>query len=404
MKHSSLPISLALLPSLGLLGADLTAENLKRQLEECQPIELKIPSDLEPYERLENNRFRCVKCNKQLLLTAEPKLLAALTARLNAKCAGRYKFHLDNSRICPHCGDGNYHLEIQQKSLDLKTEKECWKPWRDIPATQEDLLLLLRLWGDDKAVVERLPVLGAFEMFPRDSFFKIRDEEQMREMTDDYYALIAKTVKKKQRELADANAKKNLAKLKKLSEIYQKLTESAAHILRREDLNDLLEKIAKMKQENSNYLSDSVSNIFAMSRIGIPMEYPVNWMPFSCPKCKGRFYVLNRQDFTLFHPLGDLLTVLEKVDVTPDYSSLCPYCHPNQKEPKLTVTLRAAGQQDVVAELSQKDLKNLAILFKSYPEVKQIFLPSEIMRLKEILLGEKKFVKASAIPLPAEHD
>lgn len=388
--NRSLPISLAVLQSLVLQGADFTADELRRSIEKIPLLRLDLPEDLPLYPRLSVYVISCRKCGKGMCLDEEPGLMSALTNRLNEKCGGKhYRFILDESSLCPYCGDGRFYLEIQREMFDWPTGKIEWKKFRRIPVNRADLLFLLSGWYRSRTL-QNGEWLGRSlqDIFENDSFL-VKSEE-------DFLSFAARAVPR----VADAQ-KKKIEEKKEAAEIFQKLT-SSAHVMRREDLDAYLEKTAKLSDRNYDYRTSHFAMltrmaIFADSFLGA-------WAPLTCPACARRYYVCNGSNSPIMQPLGDLLEAMKKIDISPDFSSLCPYCHPGEQDRKLTVTIHAEGQKDLSAELTPGDLAPLAdFVFCNDRHLPPPSLPAvTLMRLKEILLGEKGDARISARPLPAD--
>ena len=395
--NRSLPISLAVLQSLVLQGADFTADELRRSIEKIPLLRLDLPEDLPLYPRLSVCVISCRKCGKGMCLDEEPGLMSALTNRLNEKCGGKhYRFILDESSLCPHCGDGRFYLEIQREMLDWPPGKIEWKKFRRIPVNRADLLFLLSGWYCCSRTLQNGEWLGRSlqHIFENDSFL-VKSEE-------DFLSFAARVVPR----VADAQKKKIEEEKKEAAEIFQKLT-SSAHVMRREDLDAYLEKTAKLSDRNYDYRT---SHFAMFTRMAIFADSFLRaWAPLTCPACARRYYVCNGSNSPIIiQPLGDLLEAMKKIDISPDFSSLCPYCHPGEQDRKLTVSIHAEGQKDLSAGLTPGDLALLAdfVFFQNRPHPFENRYPSlpavTLMRLKEILLGEKGDARISARPLPAD--
>ena len=93
---------------------------------------------------------------------------------------------------------------------------------------------------------------------------------------------------------------------------------------------------------------------------------------------------------------------MKRIDISPDFSSICPYCHPREQDRKLAVTIHAEGQKDLSSELTPGDLillSDFVVFNDRYPSSMPAVM---LMRLKEILLGEKGSTRVSARPLSAD--
>ncbi len=371
-----LPISLAVLPSLMLRGADFTADDLRRSIDKIRLIELNLPADMPAFSLPENGRMSCAKCGKVMLLDESPLLMRALAERLNEKSSKGYRFILDESALCPYCGDGRFYLDIQV--IDLSPQKINWKKLRRIPVDRDDLLFLLSGWETLQSCEGLAYRLRNVET----GSFLVESEEDF---------------------LSDARVqppggwKKRIDEQQETAEFFQKLA-SSAHILRREDLDSYLKMSADLSDRHNDYRP---SHFMLLTRMAISFDRALT--PLNCPACSRRYYVCNGSNMPLMQPLGDLLEAMKKIDIFPDFSSLCPYCHPGKEERKLAVTIHAEGQKALSAELTPGDLVLLAD-FVTYNDSSQYqtALPAVmVMRLKEVLLGETGNARISARPLPA---
>ena len=392
--NRSLPISLAVLQSLMLQGADFTSDELRRGIDKIRLLELDLPADLPPYPKLSVNVIPCRKCGKSMLLGEDPGLMRALTNRLNEKCGDEFRFTLDESSLCPYCGDGRFYLDIQTKVPDLPTGKIEWKKFRSIPVDRADLLFLLSGWDRGPMMPRNGEKLGhrLWYIFENGSFSVMSEDE--------FHALSISRHALKTGQPADMDKqKKEAAERKETAEIFQKLT-SSAHVMRREDLDAYLEKSASLSRGHYDYRP---SHVMLMTRMAIfPGSSPRVWKPLTCPACARQYYVCNGTNMPVMQPLGDLLEAMKKIDISPDFSSLCPYCHPGEQDRKLAVTIHAEGQNDLSAELTPGDLILLSD-FVAFNDRCPSSMPAVmLMRLKEILLGEKGSARISARPLPAD--
>ena len=396
--NRSLPISLAVLQSLVLQGADFTADELRQRLDKIRMVELQVPSDLPDFPRLGVFRKWCEKCGKEMILREEPGLMMALVNRLNEKCPFA-RFDLDNSSLCPYCGDGRFYLNVKRKSFNPKTGREEWSETSRYPVNRDDLLLLLAVRGNEPAILKESHAGAGRRFFPFREYhivsFMVKTEEAYHEAFDAF--LEGKDVPVPVPEVKVKAKKEREEKKRQAAEIFQRLT-STAHVMRRTELDRYLEKTAELSKMDYSFRG---GHSLLLTRMLIsPSVSPYVWMPMSCPECSRRYYVVNGANMPiLMQPLGDLLETMKRLDILPDYSSLCPYCHPGKEERTLSVRIHAAGQPDLSAEISPLDLAFLA--YFTSPDSLSL-TENERKRLREILLGEKNDSEFSALPLEPE--
>ena len=282
------------------------------------------------------------------------------------------------------------YLKIFGLTVDLKTGKTAWVQRRHIPITTEELLFLLAPRGGGRYCIPPMLRYGDRGFLHEDSF-KVRSDAEMRNVLN---KIRTPQWSEKQREKLDAGIRSTAAH----AEIFQKLTSSAA-VLRREDLDSYL---AQTRELGERCHSLRISAGQMLSRMLITLDTPDRWFPVECPKCTRRFYILNGSNAPIMQPLGDLLAVMTKFDLTPCYDSLCPSCHPGSGDRKLRVTLRLSGQKELSADLTPLDLAVLAECFtlteRNGSRIPFRLPQRQIMRLREILLGEKNPPKTAALP------
>ncbi|MBO5959633.1 MAG: hypothetical protein J6Q65_05880 [Lentisphaeria bacterium] len=122
----------------------------------------------------------------------------------------------------------------------------------------------------------------------------------------------------------------------------------------------------------------------------------------TCPKCKKAFLAPDCNAL--------LLSIVKNVDLTPDFSSICPHCctagtnQPNEeKECTLHITVRRNGKE-IKSKLNHEDLHLLYAFLSSTEMHRQKYnrqgqeelphlTPEQAARLREILLGEKAAAK-----------
>ena len=176
----------------------------------------------------------------------------------------------------------------------------------------------------------------------------------------------------------------------------QKLLEEGS-ILRKNDLEKFLARRADLVSHAAK-TNESVA-ILTRRMIGFPEEGNLR---LTCPKCKKAF--LARDCNAL------LLSIVKNVDLTPDFSSICPHCstagtnQPNEeKECTLHITVRRNGKE-IKSKLNHEDLHLLYAFLSSYEMNRQKYnrqgqeelphlTPEQAARLREILLGEKAAAK-----------
>ncbi len=146
-------------------------------------------------------------------------------------------------------------------------------------------------------------------------------------------------------------------------------------------------------------------NYMMLTRMAILSDHPQSWTPLTCPECHAKFYVQNGTNSPHMTPLGDLLALLRLLDLTPDYASLCPHCHPDGEAPRrLKVTCRL-GDQAYVSELSPTDLALLLQVLARWPGQETIpagagipisLTAGQLLRLRAILQGADDTSQSSA--------
>lgn len=397
--NRSLPISLAVLQALALHGADFTSDELRREIDKIRLLELDLPADLPPYPRLSVNVISCRKCGKGMLLGEEPGLMRVLTNRLNEKCGEWYRFTLDESSLCPYCGDGRFYLDIQAEVLDFPTLKIDKETLRRIPVDRADLLFLLSGWERGRTLRDGERLTHRLRSIFENGTFSVMSEDEFRALSVSRHALKTGQPTDMDKQKKEAAERKRLAEKKEAAEMFQKFA-SSAHVMRREDLDAYLEKSASLSRRHYDYRP---SHFMLLTRMLILRSLvPGAWTPLTCPACTRRYYVCNGTNVPVMQPLGDLLEAMKKIDISPDFSSLCPYCHPDAQNRKLAVTIHAEGQKDQAAELTPGDLVLLSD-FVAFHDRYPFSMPEVMrMRLKEILLGEKGNARISARPLSAK--
>lgn len=116
-------------------------------------------------------------------------------------------------------------------------------------------------------------------------------------------------------------------------------------------------------------------------------------------------------------PLGDVLCLTANMDLSPDYSSICPYCHPESMSPRLLDVQFNIDGKTYHSSVSPLDLNmlylyccrntnknhNMAIsndLFdKRSNQQKPTLTAGRLLRLRSILQGMPDTTKISALPL-----
>ncbi len=355
--------TLFFLQSLGLLGADYTAEDVQKIFSEIQEIKLNLPKGTS-FTRMKTDRMICRNCGKTMRLKCDVALMEQLTAYLNKRCSNFLRFELDTTKLCPHCGDGRIYLRNQQKKFSLQTKKTDWSEWSEpVPVNEEDLLLCVSGFCPGSEVIAEK---GKHSVFWRSVFYVGADTFTI--MTAAEYDTKFANVKIPQDKREQWAVR---------AEFIQKLTECAS-VLRRKDLDSFL------KQLNSPELRRVNSEQTLLSRMMIGPHHIWVWEKISCPVCKNNFYVQNGLPGWGASPLGDYQTCLQKLDMVPDYSSLCPCCHPNDKRRLLRMDVKLSGKK-YTSDVSPDDLTALLCFVRGkYP------LPAgKILRLRKILQGVK---------------
>ena len=176
----------------------------------------------------------------------------------------------------------------------------------------------------------------------------------------------------------------------------QKLLEEGS-ILRKNDLEKFLARRADLVSHAAK-TNESVA-IQTRRMIAFPVEGNLR---LTCPKCKKAFLAPDCNAL--------LLSIVKNVDLTPDFSSICPHCsaagtnQPNEeKECTLHITVRRNGKE-IKSKLSHEDLHLLYAFLSSNEMHRQKYnrqgreelphlTPEQAARLREILLSEKAAAK-----------
>ncbi len=414
--------TLAFFQAIGLLAADYTAEEVTALLDALEVTRLEYPAELADLRQLPGDVTTCKKCGKKMRLKVMPQMMFKIAELLSSQTSEKYE--IDDSKLCPHCGDGRFYLNIRtvmQRHVFDSAKQLVRNPdgtpklvseeyVRTYPVSVEDMLILC-----DVFLNQNKPGRGLFRHnTPQNKDarqFRVCTEEQYQEMYDRFQqvkGLNAKQLESHKRSL------KRIKKLAKNAEIFQRLTENAT-VLRREDLNAFLKEISDLRNQEPNFKLNS--HRMVLSRMAI-FPSVTNYVPLVCPHCKGKFHVANGISSPIQqYPLNDLLTLLQKMDIVPDYSSLCPYCHPHQNGLPYTLDVKVKlGDKEHSSTLSPTDLEMLlACLFSpktttenadkapKHANAQRPFghpklTPNNVTRLRAILFGTEDDTQRSAVP------
>ncbi|MBO4344349.1 MAG: hypothetical protein J5833_01255, partial [Victivallales bacterium] len=324
--------TVAFLQAIGLLAADYTAEEVAALIDGLEVVRWEYPAELSEMSRqLAGDVVKCKKCGGKMRLKVTPQVMAKLVELISEK--GPYKRELDDSKLCPHCGDGKFYLTSHTvfnkavRNPDGTVSNVAEK--RDItaPVSEEDLLLLYdfslqRTKHDAIDVIDES--LGKYQ-----NLYRIRSTEKFFVQNEEQYNKRLEVLKntkgldKKVRESVKKTLE-DIAKLSKNAAIFQRLTENAT-VLRLEDLDGFLKEISDLR--NGEFVFKGNSSFGPMTRMLVTARLE-NMVPLTCPHCNGRFYVADGTNSPQNYGLNDMMSLLAKFDIVPDYSSLCPYCHP----------------------------------------------------------------------------
>ena len=176
----------------------------------------------------------------------------------------------------------------------------------------------------------------------------------------------------------------------------QKLLEEGS-ILRKNDL----EKFLALRADLVSHAAKTNESVAILTRRLIVFPGEGN-LRLTCPKCKKAFLAPDCNAL--------LLSIVKNVDLTPDFSSICPHCstagtnQPNEeKECTLHITVRRNGKE-IKSKLNHEDLHLLYAFLSSNEMYRQKYnrqgqeelphlTPEQAARLREILLGEKAAAK-----------
>ena len=410
-KHAS-GLSLALLPALGLLAADYTADEVAKRLDSLQTVPLTVPDEISKTLPPEGDNVRtCPKCGRQMRLKTSAQLMRLLYERIAPKL---YWQGLDDSSLCPHCGDGKYYVlttehtlqEVKQEDGTVRPEVVA-RPSGRVPVTVEDLLLLYRLFFNQPAE-RRTDLLFFFRRYwPSDSSFSVMTEDAYQALVWRIERLIRSNTSSKERDkkASLARAKEERQRLEQDAAIFQRLTENA-NILRKNDLDKMLKEMADLSRRAHGFKD---GNAMMLTRMMITGDLARSWTPLTCPKCHARFYVMNGTNSPHMTPLGDLLALLRLLDLTPDYASLCPHCHPDGEAPRRLKVVCRLGDQTHASELSPTDLALLLQVLARWPGQETIptgagisisLTAGQLLRLRAILQGADDTSQISADKMP----
>ena len=164
---------------------------------------------------------------------------------------------------------------------------------------------------------------------------------------------------------------------------YQKLMEEGS-ILRKEDLQKYLE-------DNKRFIFQFMLNMYRfemLSRMLVIPPWDLSKSLLTCPVCKNKFTTISCHNL--------LLLVARNIDITPDFSSICPHCHKEitEGQRKLRVTIQTDGKK-VKSDLSHDDIHLLfafcaALDPRAVPRIAEAQYLTSVQkeRLKQIFAGD----------------
>ncbi|MBR6056704.1 MAG: hypothetical protein IKP58_00895 [Victivallales bacterium] len=433
-------LTIALFQTMGLLAADYTADDVAKLLDDIDIRQPSLPVKLPDYPKLEDHVMTCRKCGKKMKLKTEPSLMKALVDKIASKKNDvRYtgnsqiyiRFTLDDSRLCPHCGDGKYYIQFTEQfpipafsplPLRLRLLEVPQIPQTlpfAIPVTEEDLLLLCEQYFPNKDTRRNFPFSSMQSPLSQktSTFTTITEEDYQKYYNrNNRYQTISFLTNYGQNRLMSkhpiASYARNLLRQQLFSDnaaMFQKLTENAS-VLRKEDLQSFLKQTKDLYHAEHGFQH----HYAAFTRM---MVLYAPYLPLTCPKCHSRFYTANESQRPFMQPIGDLLCLTANFDLTPDYSSLCPYCHPEAMQPRLLDVQFTIDGKAYSSSVSPHDL-NLLYLYccrsnqknndmamanqmfgrRSSESQKPTITAGNLLRLRSILQGVPDTSKISAIP------
>ena len=407
MKKSSKrawALPLALLPTLGLLAADYTAAEVAARLDGLQPMQLTVPDEIsKSLIPMDGNMMACPKCGRQMRLKTNPQLMKLLYDRVAERCGWQ---GLDDSSLCPHCGDGKYYVRTTERVVQSVKQEDgsvrpevVARPAGRKAVTEEDLLLLYHLFFDKPEEKRHFSIFFRYNTLSASSGFIVKTEDAFRELLNRCTQFIQKDSARTgyDGKASLARMEKECTRLEENAAIFQRLTESA-NILRKKELDNMLKQMADLIGKERAFKD---GNYMMLTRMAILSDHPQSWTPLTCPECHAKFYVQNGTNAPHMTPLGDLLALLACLDMTPNYATLCPHCHPDGEAPRrLKVTCRL-GDQAYVSELTPADLSLLlqALMRPTRPGVPAMnpsLTAGQILRLRAILQGADDTSQSSA--------
>ena len=228
--------------------------------------------------------------------------------------------------------------------------------------------------------------------------FVVKTEKEYQAFREEYISNLYNALKKNTKPWwkAKSTAEKSvhyleerLKRQEQNTNLFQKLTENAT-VLRKENLNELLKQTAELRMKEPK-LGPRV----LATRMAITQQFPDAWLPLECPKCHSRFYIVNGTNAPKMIPLSNLLSLLDRFDITPDYSTLCPNCHHVEPEtPRLLNVTFTISSHTYATKISPADLDLLANCFigasfrdENGQPIQPVLSPAQLLRLRAILQG-----------------
>ena len=373
-------ISLLLMQILLAAGADYTLPEVEKKLNELQIIPLAIPDGIPNPTKIHYTPMPeqiCGKCGKKYQLSSEYQSIMAanLLEHLQQLAGNDFSFAWDKSKISPCCSEGRLYLRFGQHAFRYNPETKIY----------------------DKFYFYRSVPVGVAELIEMMNFFKGSPGGYIRRKYFDGYSFVVvtgeqfsqKIFKPNMSEEDTDNIERITEKKRQIGEIYQQLTEQAT-ILRKKDLAGMLKKFSSTA-ELSVY---NAGRGFMLTRCLITDTNPSAWMPFKCPSCGKKFFVLDGTNYPDMLSLSYLFGILKKFDLELNYASLCPYCHPESEAARqLEVKLNFADKQ-IKSTLAPHDFELIYGLFiednaLDNPNGNKV-TPAQMSRLREILLGKSE--------------
>jgi hypothetical protein len=430
-------LTIALFQAMGLLAADYTAEDVANILDNIDIRKPSFPAGLSYNSAQTDHVMTCRKCGKKMMLKTDPELMKALAAQIISKA--RFLFTLDDSHLCPHCGNGKYYMVFtkQDRNHDLPFSL-TWQAHAmgissqarsiplSVPISEEDLLLLCEEFFPNENTRRNFPLMSSF-LSPQTSTFTVMKDEDYQAFNNRFsrppiinllnkYNFASNRKHGRQIHLIPQHPLSPYVstvirqhQIADNAATFQKLTENAS-VLRKKDLQSFLQQINDLYKTERGFQH----RYLALSRMLI-IHAP--HVPLTCPQCHHQFHVANESRHPFMQPLGDVLCLTANMDLSPDYSSICPYCFPESMSPRLLDVQFTIDSKTYHSSVSPLDLNMLYLyccrntnkdhnmviendLFdRRSNQQKPTLTAGRLLRLRSILQGMPDTTKISALPL-----